>query len=64
MSPRESNWGRWGSDDERGAVNLLTPERVHGRMPAPAERPGLPARHRPEARCSGRREPHFARSTS
>ncbi len=28
MSPRESNWGRWGADDERGAVNLLTPEKV------------------------------------
>jgi kynurenine formamidase len=23
-----SNWGRWGSDDERGAVNLITPEVV------------------------------------
>jgi kynurenine formamidase len=23
-----SNWGRWGAGDERGAVNLLTPERV------------------------------------
>jgi kynurenine formamidase len=23
-----SNWGRWGSDDERGALNLLTPDRV------------------------------------
>jgi kynurenine formamidase len=23
-----SNWGRWGSDDERGALNLLTPEHV------------------------------------
>jgi hypothetical protein len=21
-------WGRWGADDERGALNLLTPERV------------------------------------
>jgi kynurenine formamidase len=28
MSPRENNWGRWGSDDERGAVNLVTPDRV------------------------------------
>ena len=28
MSPRDSNWGRWGADDERGAVNLLTPEKV------------------------------------
>jgi kynurenine formamidase len=25
---RERNWGRWGRDDERGAANLLTPERV------------------------------------
>jgi len=23
-----SNWGRWGADDERGTVNLITPERV------------------------------------
>jgi kynurenine formamidase len=23
-----NNWGRWGEDDERGALNLLTPERV------------------------------------
>jgi kynurenine formamidase len=22
------NWGRWGADDERGTLNLLTPERV------------------------------------
>src|SRR5262245_28603156 len=21
-----SNWGRWGNDDERGALNLITPE--------------------------------------
>ncbi len=23
-----SNWGRWGEGDERGALNLVTPERV------------------------------------
>jgi kynurenine formamidase len=23
-----SNWGRWGEDDEKGAVNLLTPDRI------------------------------------
>ena len=23
-----SNWGRWGKDDERGTVNLITPERL------------------------------------
>ena len=27
---RVSNWGRWGSDDERGALHYLTPERVAG----------------------------------
>lgn len=27
MSER-TNWGRWGSEDQRGAANLLTPERV------------------------------------
>ena len=25
---RTGNWGRWGDDDERGALNLLTPEAV------------------------------------
>jgi kynurenine formamidase len=25
---RVSNWGRWGPDDERGALNCLTPDRV------------------------------------
>ena len=25
---RTSNWGRWGDEDERGALNLLTPERI------------------------------------
>ena len=25
---RLSNWGRWGPDDERGTVNLITPERL------------------------------------
>jgi kynurenine formamidase len=25
---RVSNWGRWGPDDERGALNYLTPQRV------------------------------------
>jgi hypothetical protein len=26
--PKPGNWGRWGPDDERGAANLITPERV------------------------------------
>jgi kynurenine formamidase len=25
---RTSNWGRWGADDERGALNLVTPDRT------------------------------------
>ena len=25
---RLSNWGRWGADDERGTVNLITPEHI------------------------------------
>ena len=28
IGSRLSNWGRWGSDDERGTVNLITPERI------------------------------------
>jgi kynurenine formamidase len=28
QSARLGNWGRWGDDDERGALNLLTPEVV------------------------------------
>ena len=25
---RCSNWGRWGPEDERGTLNLITPEHV------------------------------------
>ncbi len=28
MAQRVSNWGRWGPDDERGTLNLLTPQHV------------------------------------
>jgi kynurenine formamidase len=28
IGKRVSNWGRWGPDDERGTVNLITPERL------------------------------------
>ncbi|HEX5588269.1 MAG TPA: hypothetical protein VFZ17_13235, partial [Acidimicrobiia bacterium] len=28
LGKRLSNWGRWGADDERGATNLITPDRV------------------------------------
>jgi kynurenine formamidase len=28
--PEPNNWGRWGSADQRGTANLITPERVAG----------------------------------
>ncbi|MCL4860477.1 MAG: cyclase family protein [Caldilineaceae bacterium] len=56
---RLSNWGRWGADDERGALNLLTPALVKqaaglvktGKvyslsMPLEAEGPQWPQRHK------------------
>jgi kynurenine formamidase len=31
------NWGRWGTDDERGAANLLTPEKVLAALRLPTQ---------------------------
>ena len=28
LCERHSNWGRWGEDDERGTLNLVTPQHV------------------------------------
>src|SRR3954467_1052912 len=28
LARRVSNWGRWGSDDERGTLNFVTPDAV------------------------------------
>ncbi|MBO0728978.1 MAG: hypothetical protein J2P57_06935, partial [Acidimicrobiaceae bacterium] len=28
VGERLRNWGRWGDEDERGTVNLITPERL------------------------------------
>jgi kynurenine formamidase len=57
--PGVSNWGRWGAADERGTLNLLTPELVRqaaglvktGKvyslaMPLAADGPQWPARHK------------------
>jgi len=35
-----ANWGRWGKDDQRGAMNLVTPEKAGDR--------GAPRQERPE----------------
>ncbi len=54
-----SNWGRWGADDQRGALNLLTPEMVQNAarlvksgkvyslsMPLESDGPQWPTRHK------------------
>jgi hypothetical protein len=28
LGSKISNWGRWGRDDQRGAINLIGPEQV------------------------------------
>ena len=45
-----SNWGRWGKDDERGALNLITPEKR--RQAAALAKTGTTVS--PRARSSGR----------
>lgn len=59
MSERPGNWGRWGADDERGLLNVITPEGVRaatglvrrGRVyslaiPLQADAPIWPTRHK------------------
>jgi kynurenine formamidase len=59
---RYSNWGRWGSDDERGTLNFITPGRVLGACSIP--RTGrviscaLPFdQHGPQSGLGGRHNP-------
>lgn len=37
MGERPPQWGRWGDEDERGALNLLTPERVLAALSIPTQ---------------------------
>jgi kynurenine formamidase len=37
MRPEQGNWGRWGDEDEAGAANLLTPERLLASLAIPTE---------------------------
>lgn len=59
MTNQLSNWGRWGSEDEQGALNLITPDLIReaatlvksGKvyslaMPLEAEGPQWPSRHK------------------
>lgn len=60
MTPPEiNNWGRWGADDQLGALNLMTPERIlaavrlvrHGKLynlavPLEKDGPQFPAFHK------------------
>ena len=59
MAEQPGNWGRWGDDDERGALNVVTPELIskaaglvrHGRVyslaiPLQANAPIWPTRHK------------------
>jgi len=39
LASRVSNWGRWGADDQRGTLNLITPDAV--RRGAAAVRRGV-----------------------
>ena len=39
LAQRVSNWGRWGSDDQRGTLNFITPDAV--RRGAAAVRHGV-----------------------
>jgi kynurenine formamidase len=58
--PQLSNWGRWGKDDVRGTLNLITPQEV--RAARELVRKGLTvslARSVSMARTEGMREPHY-----
>ena len=62
---RYSNWGRWGADDELGALNFITPERVLAATALPRRGQviscGLDFDHRgPQSGSGGRHNPiHF-----
>lgn len=40
-----TNWGRWGDDDERGALNLLTPELLRAAAAVHPDGPGVRPGH-------------------
>ena len=57
LARKVSNWGRWGTDDERGTLNFITPEMVRARRGVREARAGLQPRaaaSAPTGRRSGR----------
>jgi kynurenine formamidase len=62
---RYSNWGRWGAEDERGALNFITPERILAATALPRQGKviscGLNFDHKgPQTGIGGRHNPiHF-----
>jgi kynurenine formamidase len=66
---RYSNWGRWGEEDEKGALNFITPERVLTATALPRRGQviscGLDFDHKgPQSGAGGRHNPiHFMLAT-
>ena len=60
-----SNWGRWGSDDQLGALNLLTPDKVRAAAALVGEGRSVslaPSSSSPPSRAAAR--PAYLRCTS
>ena len=57
LAQRVSNWGRWGADDQRGTLNLITPDVVRAGAAAVRRGPGVLARDpvRPDRAAVGQR---------
>ena len=62
LGERYSNWGRWGDDDERGTLNLITPDHVLGACQLPRSGKVISCalafdEHGPQSGLGGRHNP-------
>ena len=55
--PEPHNWGRWGTADERGTLNLLTPDVVKAAVGSVRDGRVLPLAMPIKGSTSGRRRP-------